>query len=380
MFHVYLLLAYFYLLWRFVLPLPLPRWGRILVGAALLLASKHHLLTWLAFGSMFSPEVPSAVIAVAGWAFGGFLFLFLTMLLLDMARAALVAARLRAAASALGGVRIRCACAAVVAVLSAVGVAQALQAPGVRQVGLRIADLPAEMEGFRVVQLTDLHIGRLFHADWASQVVDRTNALDPDLILVTGDLIDGTPEARHADVAPLARLRAAHGVIAIPGNHEYYFDGTAWMRELQGLGMRMLVNQHAVVRVGNAELVVAGVADEAALRFGMDGPDLPAALKGAPVGAPVILLSHRPGGAREHAQAGVDVQLSGHTHGGMVRGMDQIVRLANGGYVSGRYDLGGMQLYVSNGTGLWNGFPLRLGVPAEITELVLTRAPERMQD
>jgi predicted MPP superfamily phosphohydrolase len=274
----------------------------------------------------------------------------------------------------------RCASAAVLAVLSAVGVAQALQLPGVSRVELRVVNLPAKMEGFRVVQLTDLHIGRLFHAGWASQVVDRANALNPDLLLVTGDLIDGTPEARRPDVAPLARLRAAHGVVAIPGNHEYYFDGTAWMRELQGLGMRMLVNQHVVVRVGDAELVVAGVVDEAALRFGMAGPDLPAALRGAPVGAPVILLSHRPAGAREHAQAGVDVQLSGHTHGGMVRGMDQIVRLANGGYVSGRYYVGGMQLYVSNGTGLWNGFPLRLGVPAEITELVLTRAPESLQE
>jgi predicted MPP superfamily phosphohydrolase len=377
MFHVYLLLAYLYLLWRFVLPLPLSWLSRILVGVALLLASKHHLLTQIAFGSMFSPEVPSSVIVVAGWAFGSFLFLFLTVLLLDVAWIILAMARLRAAAVAAGGVRIRCICAAVVAALSAVGVAQAMQVPGVRRVELRIADLPTELEGFRVVQLTDLHISRLFQADWARQVVHRANALNPDLILITGDLIDGTPEARRADVAPLAQLRAAQGVIAIPGNHEYYFHGTAWMRELQGLGMRMLVNQHAVIQVEDAELVVVGVADEAALRFGMDGPDLQAALRGAPAGAPTILLSHRPAGAQAHAQANVDVQLSGHTHGGMVRGLDQIVRVANGGYVSGRYDVEGMQLYVSNGTGLWNGFPVRLGVPPEITELVLTRAPEQ---
>lgn len=377
MFHVYLLLAYLYLLWRFVLPLPLPRWGRILIGVALLVASKHHLLTQLAFGSMFSPEVPSAAIVVAGWAFGTFLLLFLIVLMLDVAWAILAVVRARTLASIVGGVRMRIACATVLAALSAVGVSQAVQVPGVRRVEIRIAGLPSDMENFRVVQLTDLHLSRLFQADWATQVVDRTNALKPDLILITGDLIDGVPEARRADVAPLAQLKATHGVIAIPGNHEYYFGGTAWMREIRGLGMRMLVNQHAVIRVGEAQLVVAGVADEAALRFGLDGPDLNAALEGAPVGAPLILMSHRPADAEAHARAGVDVQLSGHTHGGMVRGLDQIVRLANGGYVSGRYDIGGMQLYVSNGTGLWNGFPLRLGVSAEITDLVLTRALEQ---
>jgi hypothetical protein len=223
--------------------------GPNLVGVALLLASKHHLLTQLAFGSMFSPEVLSPIIVVAGWAFGS--FLFLAVLLLDLAWVILATARLRAAAAIVGGSRIRCVCAAVVAVLSAVGIAQAIQVPGVRRVELRIAGPPAEMQGFRVIQLTGLHIGRLFHADWASQVVGRANALNPDLML-----------------------------IAIPGNHEYSFNGTAWMRELQGFGMRILVNQHAVVRVGDVKLVVAGVADEAALRFGMDGPDLQAALRG----------------------------------------------------------------------------------------------------
>jgi predicted MPP superfamily phosphohydrolase len=321
MFHVYLLLAYLYLLWRFVLLLPLSRLGRALVGVGLLLASKHHLLTQLAFGSMFSPEVPSFIIILAGWAFATFLFLFLSVLLLDVVWISLAAARLRSAAI-VGGVRLRCACAIAVAALSAVGVTQAIQVPGVRRVELRIVSLPPEMEGFRVIQLTDMHISRLFQANWASQVVGRANALNPDLILVTGDLIDGTTEVRRADVAPLGRLRAAHGVITIPGNHEYYFNGTKWIQELQGLGMRVLVNQHAVVRVGGAGLVVAGLADEAALRFGMDGPDLQAALRGAPAGAPTILLSHRPSGAQAHAQAGVDVQLSGHTHGGMVRGLD----------------------------------------------------------
>lgn len=176
-------------------------------------------------------------------------------------------------------------------------------------------------------------------------------------------------------MAPLSRLTAPLRVIAIPGNHEYYFDADQWIPEFQRLGMRVLVNEHVILQKGADQIVVAGVTDEAAPAFGHEGPNLPRALVGAPLNTPVILLKHRPSGAPDSAAAGVGLQLSGHTHGGMIKGLDLVVRSANQGFVSGSYDIGRMRLYVSNGTGFWNGFPIRLGVPAEITEITLRSGP-----
>ncbi|MEG2632358.1 MAG: metallophosphoesterase, partial [Comamonas sp.] len=237
-----------------------------------------------------------------------------------------------------------------------------------------VKNLPAALEGFRLVQLSDLHISKLFQQDWVQGVVERTNAIDADLIVVTGDFIDGSVQARRDDVAPLAQLQARHGVLGIPGNHEYYFDYAAWKARFEELGVRMLTNQHAVVQHGTAQLTVAGIADAVATLYGYEGPDLPKALAGAPADAPVVLLSHRPAGAARNAQAGVALQLSGHTHGGMVLGMEPVFGPPNEGYLTRGYRVGDMQLYVSNGTGLWMGFPIRLGIPSEITEFVLTRA------
>ena len=205
-------------------------------------------------------------------------------------------------------------------------------------------------------------------------VVAKTNALDPDLIVITGDLADGTPAARAADVQPLHDLKARDGVLAIPGNHEYYADYLGWMRAYRALGLDMLENAHVVIRRGDAALAVAGTTDRQAGPFGQMRPDLTAALEGLDPGVPVILLAHRPGGAAQHAQAGVALQLSGHTHGGQILGPNLLTKWANEGFVSGLYHVGHMLLYVSNGTGLWNGLALRVGVPSEITQIVL-RAP-----
>lgn len=258
--------------------------------------------------------------------------------------------------------------------VSAYGVSQAIMVPEVRRVPVAIKDLPPALEGFRLVQLTDLHISRLFDARWVTAVVNRTDELKPDLVVITGDLIDGTPAARQADVAPLAQLKARHGVFAITGNHEYYFDAQQWIPQFRKLGMQMLLNAHAVIDVDGAQLVLAGITDTVATTHGMAGPDLGLALQGAPQGSPAILLSHRPSGALNNAAQGVALQLSGHTHGGMFIGLDKLASRANEGFVSGLYQVRPMQLYVSNGTALWNGFPVRIGVPAEITEFTLHRA------
>jgi predicted MPP superfamily phosphohydrolase len=257
--------------------------------------------------------------------------------------------------------------------LAAFGVGQATRVPPVKDVQIAISELPPEFEGYRLLQLTDLHISRLFPAAWTDAVVSRANAVGADLVTITGDFIDGSVENRRADVAPLARLNARDGVYGIPGNHEYFFDYEKWMKHDASLGIQMLANRHVVIQRGNAQLILAGVTDLAAVGSRFPEPDLAAALAGAPEGAPIILLDHQPRMAHRAAQAGVALQLSGHTHGGMVRGLDLLVARANNGFVSGLYDLAGMQLYVNNGTGLWPGFALRLGRPSELTVITLRR-------
>ncbi|WP_342587610.1 metallophosphoesterase [Pararhizobium arenae] len=265
-------------------------------------------------------------------------------------------------------------CAGFVAVtLSSYAVMQAIRVPEVRNVTIGIKGLPEEFEGYRIVQLTDLHISRLFQADWVETTVTLANEQKADLVVLTGDLIDGDLQARRRDVAPLSKLEARDGVYVIPGNHEYYFGQHAWMKQFEELGMTRIDNGHVVLSRGKAELVLAGVNDLSAENFGLPGPDLAQALSGAPERAPVVLLDHQPKRAREAAGKGIALQLSGHTHGGMIVGFDRLIATFNGGFVSGLYDVDGMKLYVNNGSALWIGFALRLGVPSELTVITLKR-------
>jgi predicted MPP superfamily phosphohydrolase len=341
------------------------------VAIVILVASQYHLFSRFSSGSVFAPEFPRAVVILFNWAFGALVLLAALQLLLDLGT--LVAALLRwrmiavpdGARFLIGGVA---------AVLAGIGVANAIRVPPLHDVEFAIDGLPPQFDGYRLLQLTDLHISRLFPAAWTHEVVARSNAAGVDLIVVTGDFIDGSVAMRRADVAPLAELRAPDGVYAIPGNHEYFFDYADWMRHLAGLGMRMLPNAHTVLERGAGRMILAGVTDLSARGAGQPGPDLNAALSGAPRGVPILLLDHQPREARRAAGRGVALQLSGHTHGGMIRGLDRLVARANSGFVSGRYDVGGMILYVNNGTALWPGFALRLGVPSELTRITLRRA------
>lgn len=353
---------------RWLWPLPLPLLAKIPIAVLMLAASQFHLWSRLSSGSVFAPEFPRPVVILFNWAFGMLLLLALLQLALDLGTLVAMLAHGEAIRDADA---FRYAVAVLAAMLAGIGVANALRVPPVKNVTVAIRDLPSSFDGYRVVQLTDLHVSRLFTSEWAQAVVDRTNASGADLIVVTGDFIDGSVEMRRHDVAPLQRLRAPDGVYAIPGNHEYFFDYGAWMRHLSDLGFRMLPNAHAVVERGGDRLIVAGVTDLSAPGVGEAGPDLALALRGVPADAPIILLDHQPRHAHDAAARGVALQLSGHTHGGMIRGLDRLVARGNAGFVSGRYVVGGMTLYVSNGTGLWPGFALRLGVPSEITRFTL---------
>ncbi|MET7242978.1 metallophosphoesterase [Methylobacterium sp. EM32] len=372
MFHLIFAAPCAYVIVRWLAPLGLPLAAKGLLALLLLAASQFHLWNRLSSGSVFAPEFPRGIVLALNWAFGAILLLAVLQILVDLG--ALATALLRWSPVAVpDGVRLGAA--GLAAGLAALGVANAVRVPPVRDVAVAIPGLPPAFEGYRLLQLTDLHLSRLFPAPWARAVVDRANGADADAIVVTGDFIDGSVAMRRDDVAPLRDLRAPDGVFAIPGNHEYFFDYPAWMRHLAGLGLTLLPNAHAVLARGEDRLVLAGVTDASAPAAGEAGPDLAAALAGAPPGAPVVLLDHQPRAAKRAAARGVALQLSGHTHGGMILGLDRLVARGNNGFVSGRYDVAGMILYVGNGTGIWPGFALRLGRPSEMTRFTLRAAP-----
>jgi uncharacterized protein len=247
------------------------------------------------------------------------------------------------------------------------------QRPVVVRVAVPIANLPAALEGFRIVQLSDLHVGAILKRDFVERVVSAANGLEPDLIALTGDVADGLPPALREEVAPLAALRAPHGKFFVTGNHEYYWDAPAWVRELEHLGFSALVNTHRVIERGGARLVLAGVPDLSAGGFVRDhASDPAAAVAGAPESDVWVLLAHQPKSAFAARAVGFDLQLSGHTHGGQYFPFNLLVRLFQP-FVAGLHRLEEMWLYVSRGTGYW-GPPLRLGAPSEITLIQLTRA------
>ena len=364
-------LLWLFLVLRFLVPLSLSPVLTMALGLILLVASQQHILIRRFRGSAFSPELPRPLGMLAN-------ALLCTLLLLTTFQLSLellsFLGYLITGSYPSPPIVIRYLMGFSAVFLSVIGVAQAVRVPPVKEVEIRLANLPPEFDGYRLIQLTDLHLSRLFPKRWSEQVVAKANAQEADLIVITGDLMDGTLEDRKEDIEPLSKLQAKDGVFVITGNHEYYYGHGGWMNRYQELGMTVLSNSHAQFSRGESKIVVAGITDSTSQRFGLPEPDLQRALAGAPAGAPVILLDHKPGGAPSAAEAGVDLQLSGHTHGGMIKGMHWLVARFNNGFVSGFYDVDGMKLYVNNGTALWNGFALRIGVPSELTVMTLRPA------
>lgn len=369
MFHLIFSIPSWYVIVRFIGPLSLPIVVKIVLSLLALLASQYLMVGKLTSGSVFSAEMPRAVIILFNWAFGAVLFLAIAQVLMDVI--ALLSIVFRHPLEIVPGVRYTAAVLAMV--VAAVGVQQAIRVPPVKDITIEIANLPAEFEGYQLLQLTDLHITRLFNASWTAAMVKKAMSLDVDLILVTGDVIDGTLENRRADVEPLRGLHAPDGVFAITGNHEYFFEQARWTEHLASLGLAPLLNSHVTIKRNGAELAIVGVPDASAARRGAVGSDLVKALQGVPENAPVILLDHQPRNARLNALQGVDLQLSGHTHGGLIVGFDRLFVKPNGGFVSGLYDVDNMQLYVNNGTALWPGMAIRIGRPSELTRITLTK-------
>jgi len=254
--------------------------------------------------------------------------------------------------------------------LSLVGLVQGLRAPVVEQLELTLPGLPTQLDGLRLVQLSDLHLGTLLNRRWLGKRLQEVAHLNPDVVVITGDLVDSRPQHVEELLPLLRHLRAPRGVFAVTGNHEFYAGLERSSQLLKEAGFILLRDEHYVVTPG---LVMAGVDDLTARRqFGVSHQALVQALGDRPAGA-CIFLSHTPWQAEEAARAGAGLMLSGHTHGGQIWPFSYLVRLSYP-FLQGLYRVGSMYLYVSRGTGTW-GPPMRLWQPGEMTLFVL-RSPE----
>ena len=239
---------------------------------------------------------------------------------------------------------------------------------------IELEDLPADLEGFTIVQISDLHVGPTLRRTWLEDVVSQVNAIEADVVAVTGDAIDGHVADLREVIAPLADLRASHGAYFVTGNHEYYWDAEAWVAAMQELGLEVLLNTHRVLKVGDARLLLAGVTDHRAADILPSHESDPVlAREGAAKTDVSVLLAHQPRSLYAAKEAGYDLQLSGHTHGGQYFPWNLVIHLVHPA-VAGLYRFGHLQVYVNRGTGYW-GPPLRTGPKAEITRLELRRAP-----
>lgn len=343
-------------LWRLpALASPAGRLALLALGTSLFLAYPVGRLLdrrgWVATGSLLE---------LAGAQWMGVLFLLLgALLLVDIATGFGTWARSLVPAARLGA-------SAVALLLAAVATVQGARGPAVRRAELRLAGLPPAAAGLRLVHISDLHLGSLLGERWLDRRVDQVLAERPDMVAITGDLVDSDSRRVEAMLPALARLQAPLGVFAVSGNHEFYAGLERAVALMEAAGFTVLRDRAVEVRPG---LVVAGIDDLTARRqFGLTGDPLAAALDGRPPGA-TVLLSHTPWRAAAAAARGVGLMLSGHTHDGQIWPFNHLVRLQYP-LVGGRYLVGGMQVLVSRGTGTW-GPRMRLWRRGEIWVLTL---------
>ncbi len=259
------------------------------------------------------------------------------------------------------------------AALTGLGVWSARRRAAIVDVTVPIRGLPAALEGFTIAQITDVHVGPTIKRGYIEAIVAGVNSIDADIVAVTGDVVDGSVADLREHIAPFANLRARHGVYLCTGNHEYYSGADDWVAELSRLGLRCLMNEHVVVEKNGERLTVGGVTDfNAHTVLPAHQSDPQRAFAGAPADVRRVLLAHQPRSCTAAAAAGVDLQLSGHTHGGQFIPWNFFVRLQQP-FVAGLDRFNDMWVYTSRGTGYW-GPPVRVGAPSEITRLRLVAA------
>ncbi|OLR94553.1 metallophosphoesterase [Actinokineospora bangkokensis] len=263
----------------------------------------------------------------------------------------------------------------VAAVLLAYGHFEAMRVPRVRTTEIRLPRLGAGLDGLRVVLLADTHYGPIDRAKWSERTVAAVNALEPDVVAHAGDIADGRVAQRRPQSRHLGDVRAALARVYVTGNHEYFSQAQEWLDHMSELGWEALHNRHVVVERGGSRLVVAGIDDRTAPSSGLPGhrPDIEHALDGADPDLPVLLLAHQPKQITTAVEAGVDLQVSGHTHGGQIWPFHLLVRVDQP-WLQGLTALNDRtHLYTTRGAGFW-GPPFRVFAPSEISLLVLRSA------
>ncbi len=347
-----------------LMPMRMGRW-RLLASSALVAAMLARGLWFqLLGGNMYYPAIPAFACNALGWGYSMALILSVLALLPPYRWW-----RVRGTVFIL-----------VAAALAAWGSYESLRVPVVNRYEVSVPGLPASFDGMKIVQVSDLHCSPSLRRPFIQGVVDRVNACKADLVCITGDIVDGSPDTRLDDLRPLADIKARWGVLGCSGNHEFYSGYERWLPHFLQLGVRMLDNAHVVITNGTDRIAVGGILDKASIGRGFwMGPDVARAFKGAP-DCLRILLSHRPTGLAESALHGVRLQLSGHTHGAAVAWLaNALVASMNDGHIRGFYHEHGVTLYVTPGAGQWAGLPLRLGVSSEIAELTLRAAKDGSQ-
>ena len=323
-------------------------------------------------GDAFAPELPEVLIWAWNLAYSGMCLLLAFALAYRFARFVLSPfARLPC-----GGALWFVVLPLVAWSAAAKGVYNGVKPPVVREVEIVSPELPASLDGYRILHATDIHASAAARAWRTKAIVEAANAAKPDLICLTGDYFDGMCSAQSANVAPLAGLKARDGVIAVTGNHEYYYDTFAWLRFFRSIGIRFLDGECVFPRPG---LAVAGVNDPACIRAGFAPPSAAGAFAAATNGEFRILLQHRPHVGAASPASRCDLQLSGHTHGGVAPLMDMLVARWNGGMTKGFYSRPHRpRIYVSSGAGQWAGFPIRFFDDPELVVFTL-RKPEKAE-
>lgn len=321
--------------------------------------AKFHVFRYLCGSAFNPPELPATLILAWGWAFAFAAFLGIVSLPLVWWRSRLKAVALTVVAAAIAGV----------------GLWNSVKMPEVHEVTLAYPDLPRSLEGYRIAVVTDIHCSSSARRERTRNLVNLVNSVNADLICLLGDNVDGLPDRRARDLEPIRDLRAKDGVWAVTGNHEYYHDYFGWEDVYARLGLRFLTNECVFPRKG---LALGGVPDLAASRRHLSLPNVQRAFAAATNGEFRVLMQHQPRMAHANVVGHhVDLQLSGHTHGGFMPVFSEIVRRHNQGFLSGLYPIEKGWLLVSNGVGQWAGFPMRLFTPSEIVVVVLKKGTEK---
>ena len=362
----YLAARTYFILWRF---------GKgVRLGAAAFALVSSLLYPLLMVEALGHPwESMHAVLSVVGFFFTAASFSAILLFLTDAARVVVLVATLFRKRGRLPGA-FYAALFAIASALALWGGINVKTLPPVRETAVTVPGLPAALSGLRIVHLSDIHVSPLFEKDRFEEIARRVNTLSADFVVVTGDIADGTPDSKRDYMGFLSKLRAKHGVILIPGNHDYYVNFAGWKKFYLSLGLPFLDNASASYQVNGKTVSFVGLADRTGRQFGFPGPDIGKALSSAPAKDDLrILMVHRPKDSVKWADPryGAGLILAGHTHGGQLFFLKPFVSLQNHGFVSGLYRAGTIPAYVSPGIGSWSGVPARIGAATEITLLTL---------